>query len=55
VDVAYTTVTAEVVALFSFFVALGMDKDQDLLKITASLKVFNVHEKILPSKDLPLS
>jgi hypothetical protein len=55
VDVAYTTVTAEVAALFSFFVALGKDKDQDLLNITASLKAFNIHEKILPSKDLPPS
>lgn len=51
-SVAYIAVTAEVVAVSCFFVALGKEKDQDLLNLTKSLKAFNVNEKTLPSNDL---
>ena len=52
-SVAYIAVMAEVAAILCFFVALGKEKDQDLLNLKKSLIAFPINEKILPSKDLP--
>jgi len=52
-SVSFIAVLAEVVAVRCFFVAIGKEKDQDLLNLTKSLIAFNVNEKTLPSKDPP--
>ena len=54
-SVAYTAVMAEIAALLCFFVALGKEKDQDLLNLKKSFIAFDVIEKILPKKNLPPS
>jgi hypothetical protein len=55
VGVAHALVLAEVIALLSFFVALGKERDQDLVNIKKRIIAFDVNEKILPKKDLPPS
>ena len=55
VGVAYTAVLTEVIAILSFFVALGKEVDQDLVNIKKRIKAFDVNEKILPKKDLASS
>lgn len=52
-SVTYIAVMAEMAALLCFFVALGKEKDQDLLNLKKSFIAFDVNEKILPKKDLP--
>jgi hypothetical protein len=48
-------VLAEIIALLSFFTALGREQDQDLIKIKKRIIALDVNEKILPKKDLPVS
>jgi hypothetical protein len=55
VGLAHTLVLAEIIALLSFFTALGREQDQDLIKIKKRIIALDVNEKILPKKDLPLS
>jgi len=54
-SVGYIAVMAELAAVLCFFVALGKERDHDLLNLKTNLIAFNVNENILPSKDLPPS
>jgi hypothetical protein len=54
VDVAYSAVLAEFLAVLCFFVALGKQSDKDLLHLKARIIAFDVNDRILPKKDLPL-
>ena len=44
-SLAYVAVIAEVAAGLCFFVALGKEKDQDLLNLKKNLIAFNVNGK----------
>jgi hypothetical protein len=55
VGLAHALVLAEIIALLSFFTALGREQDQDLIKIKKRIIALDVNEKILPKKDLPVS
>jgi hypothetical protein len=52
-SVVYTAVMAEIAAVLCFFVALGKEKDPDLLNLKKDFITFDVIEKTLPKKDLP--
>jgi hypothetical protein len=53
VGVAHTLVLTEVIAILSFFVALGKERDQDLVNVKKRIIAFDVNDKILSKKDLP--
>lgn len=52
VTVAYTAVLAEVIAILCFFVAVGKERDQELVNIKKRIKAFDVNERILPKRNL---
>jgi hypothetical protein len=54
VSVTYTAIMAQIIGVLCFFIALGKEKDSDLINLKKRFIAFDVNEKILPKKDLPL-
>jgi len=55
VGLTHAIVLAEVIAILCFLTTLGKETDQDFLNIKKRIRAFDVHEKILPRKELPLT
>ena len=53
VGVAHTLVLAEVISVLCFFVALGKEKDLDLINVKKRIIAFDINERVLPKKSLP--
>jgi hypothetical protein len=53
IGVTYHIVLAELIAILSFFLALGKAEDQDLLSLKTRLMTFDINEKVLPKGTLP--
>jgi hypothetical protein len=53
VSVVYSLVLTEMITIFCFFVALGKEKDQDLVNLKKRIMTFDINERILPKKDIP--
>jgi len=55
IGLAHALVLAEIIAIMSFFTALGKEKDQDFVNLKKRFIALDVNEKILPKKNLPAS
>jgi hypothetical protein len=55
IGLAHALVLAEIIAVMSFFTALGKEQDQDFVNIKKRFKALDVNEMILPKIDLPAS
>jgi len=55
VGVTHTIVLAEVIAVACFFLALGKEKDPNLVEVKRRLIAFDINERVLPKEHLPFT
>ncbi len=55
VGVTHTIVLAEVIAIACFFLALGKEKDPNLVEVKRRLIAFDINERVLPKEHLPFA
>jgi hypothetical protein len=53
IGVLHSTLVAEMIAVWSFFITLGKENDSEVLNLYKRIESVDIHEKILPKKDLP--